>query len=66
MYDLHTVGTNQMFTVDGVDEAFYADNVAGFTDEIAVVRVNGYKGYGGGYGGPVGGNGGRGYGGSKT
>lgn len=64
LYDLHTVGANQMLTVDGVDRAAYADNQAGFTGEIAVVRTAGYvgNGGGGGYGGPVGGRGGGGRG----
>jgi len=38
LYDLHTIGTRNMITLDGVDIAKFSDNIAGFTDEIAVFR----------------------------
>lgn len=38
MYNLNTVGTHYMITVDGEDVAFYADNLDGFVDTIALFR----------------------------
>ena len=36
VYNLNTVGTNNMVTVDGVDVAHYADNIDGFVHSIAL------------------------------
>lgn len=38
LYDLHTVGTYDMITRNGVDFARSTDNSAGFIDEIALFR----------------------------
>jgi hypothetical protein len=38
---LNTVGTTYMVTLDGRDEAFWADNVAGFIDNVALFRDSG-------------------------
>lgn len=38
VYNLNTVGTTNMITVDGVDVASYADNLDGFVDSIALFR----------------------------
>ncbi|WPH02951.1 Hypothetical protein R9X50_00582300 [Acrodontium crateriforme] len=35
VYNLNTVGTHEMITVDGKDVAFYNDNLDGFVDTIA-------------------------------
>ncbi|KAI9727316.1 MAG: hypothetical protein M1828_006935 [Chrysothrix sp. TS-e1954] len=39
LYDLHTVGTHYMISLDGRDMALFSENLAGFTDEIAVFRT---------------------------
>ncbi|KAK1759848.1 hypothetical protein QBC47DRAFT_292345 [Echria macrotheca] len=39
VYNLNTVGTTRMFTVDGVDKASYADNNDGFVQTIAKVQI---------------------------
>ncbi|KAL2016783.1 hypothetical protein VTK56DRAFT_2996 [Thermocarpiscus australiensis] len=36
VYNLNTVGTNRMITVDGVDVASYADNIDGFVHSVAL------------------------------
>ncbi|KAK4151575.1 pectate lyase superfamily protein-domain-containing protein [Chaetomidium leptoderma] len=36
VYNLNTVGTNKMITVDGVDVAAYEDNIDGFVHSIAL------------------------------
>ena len=38
LYNLATVGTQNMIEVDGTDIASYTDNVAGFIDAIALFR----------------------------
>lgn len=38
VYNENTVGTHYMITVDGVDVAYYADNLDGFVDTIALFR----------------------------
>lgn len=38
VYNLNTVGTTKMITVNGVDVADYSNNVAGFSDSIALFR----------------------------
>jgi len=38
VYNLNTVGTTQMITVDGTDVAVYSDNLDGFVDSIALFR----------------------------
>lgn len=38
VYNLNTVGTTNMITVDGVDIAKYSDNLDGFVDSIALFR----------------------------
>jgi glucan 1,3-beta-glucosidase len=38
VYNLNTVGTTYMITLNGQDEAFYEPNVAGFIDNIALFR----------------------------
>ncbi|KAK0615339.1 pectate lyase superfamily protein-domain-containing protein [Bombardia bombarda] len=38
IYNLNTVGTNKMVTVDGKDVAYYADNVDGFVQTVALFR----------------------------
>lgn len=38
VYNLNTVGTTNMITVDGVDVAVYSDNLDGFVDSIALFR----------------------------
>jgi hypothetical protein len=39
VYNLNTVGTNKMVTVDGVDVANYEDNIDGFVHSIALFGV---------------------------
>lgn len=39
VYDLHTVGTNQAVRQGDRDYGYYADNSAGFSTEIAVLRT---------------------------
>lgn len=39
VYNLNTVGTTKMITVDNVDVASYADNINGFIDTVALFRV---------------------------
>jgi len=39
VYNLNTVGTIQMVTLDGVDIATYADNGNGFVSTIALFKV---------------------------
>ena len=38
VYNENTVGTHYMITVDGVDVAYYGDNLDGFVDTIALFR----------------------------
>ena len=38
MYNENTVGTHYMVNVDGVDVAYYADNLDGFIDTVALFR----------------------------
>lgn len=38
VYNLNTVGTTHMITVDGADVALYSDNLDGFVDSIALFR----------------------------
>jgi len=38
LYNLATVGTQNMIAVDGTDIASYTDNIAGFIDIIAMFR----------------------------
>jgi len=38
VYNLNTVGTHYMIEVDGVDVAYYGDNLDGFVDTIALFR----------------------------
>jgi glucan 1,3-beta-glucosidase len=38
LYNLNTVGTQNMIAVDGTDIASYTDNIAGFIDTIAIFR----------------------------
>lgn len=38
VYNLNTVGTGVMVTRDGVDVAFYGDNLNGFVDTVALYR----------------------------
>lgn len=38
LYNLNTVGTHYMITNDGEDVAYYADNVDGFVNTIALFR----------------------------
>ena len=38
IYNLNTVGTHYMVTRDGVDVVYYADNLDGFVDTVAVWR----------------------------
>lgn len=40
VYNLNTVGTNKMVTVDGVDVANYEDNIDGFVHTIALFGVD--------------------------
>ncbi|KAH6640210.1 pectate lyase superfamily protein-domain-containing protein [Chaetomium tenue] len=40
VYNLNTVGTNKMVTVDGVDVADYEDNIDGFVHTIALFGVD--------------------------
>lgn len=42
VYNLNTVGTHNMITLDGNDVAYYADNLDGFIDTIALFRTAGY------------------------
>lgn len=39
VYNLNTVGTNKMITLDGKDIAAYGDNLNGFIDTIALFRT---------------------------
>ena len=39
VYNLNTVGTHEMITLDGVNVAFYADNLNGFIDTVALFRT---------------------------
>ena len=39
VYALNTVGTVNMWTNDGIDEACFSDNLDGFVDTIAMIRV---------------------------
>ena len=41
VYNLNTVGTQSMVNIDGRSVASYSDNVAGFTDTIALFRTSG-------------------------
>ena len=41
VYNLNTVGSQSMVDVNGQSVASYADNVAGFTDTIAIFRTSG-------------------------
>lgn len=41
VYNLNTVGTHEMITVDGQNVASYADNLDGFVDTIALFRTSG-------------------------
>jgi glucan 1,3-beta-glucosidase len=38
VYNENTVGTHYMITIDGRDVAYYADNLDGFVDTIALFR----------------------------
>jgi glucan 1,3-beta-glucosidase len=38
VYNLNTVGTTEMITLDGSDVAFWGDNVNGFIDTVALFR----------------------------
>ncbi len=38
VYNLNTVGTTEMITLDGNDVAFWGDNVNGFIDTVALFR----------------------------
>lgn len=40
VYNLNTVGTNRMITVDGVDVAGYADNADGFVQTVALFEAD--------------------------
>ncbi|KAL2158824.1 hypothetical protein VTH06DRAFT_4016 [Thermothelomyces fergusii] len=40
VYNLNTVGTNKMITVDGVDVASYEDNIDGFVHSIALFGLD--------------------------
>jgi hypothetical protein len=40
VYNLNTVGTNRMVTVDGVDVVKYEDNIAGFVHGVALFGTN--------------------------
>ncbi|AEO55693.1 glycoside hydrolase family 55 protein [Thermothelomyces thermophilus ATCC 42464] len=40
VYNLNTVGTNKMITVDGVDVANYEDNIDGFVHSIALFGLD--------------------------
>jgi glucan 1,3-beta-glucosidase len=39
VYNLNTIGTVNMWTNNGVDEAVFSDNLDGFVDTIAMIRV---------------------------
>ena len=39
VYNLNTVGTNKMVTVDGVDVANYEDNIDGFVHSVALFEA---------------------------
>ena len=39
VYNLNTVGTTEMITLDGNDVAFWGDNVNGFIDTVALFRT---------------------------
>jgi hypothetical protein len=39
VYNLNTVGTGTMITVDGTDVASYSDNIGGFIDTVALFKV---------------------------
>jgi hypothetical protein len=39
VYNLNTVGTNKMVTVDGVDVVNYEDNVDGFVHSVALFET---------------------------
>jgi len=39
IYNLNTVGTHYMVDLNGVDEAFYADNLDGFVETVAIFRT---------------------------
>jgi glucan 1,3-beta-glucosidase len=39
VYNLNTVGTTNMITLNGADVAVYSDNLDGFVDSIALFRV---------------------------
>lgn len=38
VYNLNTVGTHEMITIDGRDVANYEDNLNGFIDTVALFR----------------------------
>ena len=38
VYNLNTVGTTEMITLDGNDVAYWGDNVNGFIDTVALFR----------------------------
>ncbi|KAL2152865.1 hypothetical protein VTH82DRAFT_4020 [Thermothelomyces myriococcoides] len=40
LYNLNTVGTNKMITVDGVDVANYEDNIDGFVHTVALFELD--------------------------
>lgn len=39
VYNLNTVGTHEMITLNGDDIASYSDNLDGFVDTIALFRT---------------------------
>lgn len=39
VYNLNTVGTTEMITLDGTDVAYWGDNVNGFIDTVALFRT---------------------------
>lgn len=41
LYSLNTVGTTEMITFDGTDEAVWSDNVNGFIDSVTLFRTSG-------------------------
>lgn len=40
VYNLNTVGTTDMITINGQEVASYADNINAFPDTIALFRSN--------------------------
>ena len=38
VYNLNTVGTHEMITIDGNDVAIYSDNLNGFIDTVALFK----------------------------